>query len=422
MAAEEKQSNIFANLYFLNIFKTFRMAIQPSKLIIAFSAVAIICLAGWLMDFSKSVVTTPDTNNRITELQIYLASPERLQPYIKGYEQSDGRTGVFSVLWHFASNRFHGALNSLLEFDIPAAAQNIFDYFRAVGWAIRYHYIYCAIFMTIKLAVLAIAGGSIARIAALQFAGGQKPGLIAATRFGISKFRNLFTAPLLPIAIIIGTGLLISILGLIVNIPLIGELILALAIPLILVAGIVIALVLVGTVAGFNLMWPAVAYDGSDCFDVISRTFSYIYNKPWSMTLYTLTAAVYGGICYLFVRLFAFLVLAGAHAFLRLGIFVNSAEHLDKLAAIWPQPEFMDLLCSTHAAPAIWSQSLSAFIVNIFVSAVVAILVGFVISFYFSANTIIYALMRKKVDDTPTEAIYVQPHSEEDVLAADQSQ
>ena len=36
-------------------------------------------------------------------------------------------------------------------------------------------------------------------------------------------------------------------------------------------------------------------------------------------------------------------------------------------------------------------------------------MVSFVISFYFSANTIIYALMRNRVDGTPLDEVYEEP-------------
>ena len=62
-------------------------------------------------------------------------------------------------------------------------------------------------------------------------------------------------------------------------------------------------LVLLGTVGGFNLMYPTIAVEGSDSFDAISRTFSYVYARPWRMLFYTLVAIVYGALCYLFVRL-----------------------------------------------------------------------------------------------------------------------
>ena len=137
MVSEKQTPQLFDSLLFPKIFQTFRMAIQPSKLIIAFSAVAVICLAGWVMDFSETVVTTPDAQVEETELQIYMENPDQLKSYIEDYKQTGGRTGVFSTLWHFAAARFQGAVNSLFEFNIPAVAANITDYFKAIGWALR---------------------------------------------------------------------------------------------------------------------------------------------------------------------------------------------------------------------------------------------------------------------------------------------
>jgi len=122
------------------------MAIQPSKLIIAFLAVAIICLAGWIMDFSKTVVATvgtatyvatPGTQGKITELQIYMTNPEQVQSYIEKYKERGERRGVFSTLWHFATVKFHGAVNSLFAFNLPAIAVNIAEYLKALRWAFK---------------------------------------------------------------------------------------------------------------------------------------------------------------------------------------------------------------------------------------------------------------------------------------------
>jgi len=167
------------------------------------------------------------------------------------------------------------------------------------------------------------------------------------------------------------------------------------------IAGALIAVVLIGTVAGFNLMLPSVAYDGSDCFDAISRSFSYVYAKPWRMGFYTAIAAVYGAICYTFVRFFAFLLLWVTHWSLQLGVWGN-----DKLVAIWSEPHFRDLLVPPDWGALNWSQSIGAFLIYLCSLAVVGLVASFIISFYFSANTIIYALMRNKVDNTALEDIY----------------
>jgi hypothetical protein len=403
----EQTNQIFDKPLFPKIFQTFRIAIQPSKLIIAFFAVAVVCLAGWLMDFSKTVVTTPYTRGQQTELQVYIADPPRVKAYIEGYRYNPERLGVFSALWHYNSARFHDALNCLLVLDGQGMAQNIAYYFKSLAWALRYHTFYFIIFLLIKLAVISVAAGGICRIAALQFARGEKPGLTEALRFGLKQFTALFTAPLIPVVIIILIGLCIFFLGLVGNIPWAGELIVAISTPLALIAGALIAAVIIGTLAGFNLIFPSIAYDGSDNFDAISRSFSYVFTRPWRMAFYTAVAAVYGAICYIFVRFFAFLLLWSARLFLQSGLWADSSNKgVNKLSVIWPTSTFMNLPGPSIAGTTNWSESIAAFLIHLCVLVVVGLVVAFVISFYFSANTIIYALMRNKVDETALEDIY----------------
>ncbi|MCJ7729527.1 MAG: hypothetical protein MUO27_06595 [Sedimentisphaerales bacterium] len=406
MGNEQQSIQLFDNCLFPKVFQSFRMAIQPSKLIIAFAAMATICLAGWIMDFSKTVVTAKDAHGRTTELQIYMASPDRLKPYIENYEKTGERTGVFSELWKFTASRFQSAVDSMFAFNLPAVAANIADCFKALSWAIKHHMIYCAVFFAIKLAVISIAGGALCRMAALQCARGEKPGLTDALRYSTKKFTSFFTTPLAPIGIIIFIGLFVFLLGLVGNIPRVGELIMGLCMPLALFAGALIAVVLIGTVAGFNLMFPAVAYDGSDCFDAISRSFSYIYAKPWHMGFYAAIAAVYGAICYTFVRFCVFLLLVMTRWFLQLGVFTDSSTNVDKVTALWPQISFMNLLQLPSLAGASRLLLVAAVLVYLSSLVVVALVGAFVISFYFSANTIIYSLMRSKIDNTAIDDIY----------------
>ncbi len=185
--------------------------------------------------------------------------------------------------------------------------------------------------------------------------------------------------------------------------------------PLALIAGALITVVLIGMFAGFNLMFPAIAYDGSDCFDSISRSFSYVYAKPWRMGFYTTIAAVYGAISYTFVRFFAFILLLVTHRLLELGVWVENSKEVCKLTAIWTKPEFMKLLGSSDIATTNWAESVAAFLVYLFLLAVVGLVVSFIISFYFSTNTIIYSLMRYKVDNTALEDIYTTYFDEAEI-------
>ena len=405
MGSEEKPQDFFDSLLFPKIFQTFKLAVRPSKLIIAFLAIALICLAGSIMDLSKTVATAA---NGDTELQAYLSDSARVQQFITANKETQQSRGVFSTLWQFGAEKFHGILISLSDLNIPGIKANVNEYIKAIAWAFKYHTTYCIIFGLIKLVVIALAGGAVCRIAALEFARDEKPGLTEALRFGRKNFFNFFAAPLFPIVLIIIVGLFIVLLGVICNLWWFGELIAGICIPFALIGGALIAVVLIGTLAGFGLMFPAVAYDGSDFFDAMGRAWHYVFKKPWWMVFYTAIAAVYGAVCYMFVRFFAFLMLLVAHKSLQIGVWTDSTSNqADKLKAIWPEPNFMDLAGSSAVTQTNWSESTAAFVVNLYLLVVIGLVVSFIISFYFSANTIIYAILRNKVDGTGLEDIYI---------------
>jgi hypothetical protein len=389
----------FGSFLFPQVFRAFRMSIQPTKLILAFLALTAICVTGRVMDFNETVAVIP---SGMTELDVYASAALPVENYISTFADVEERDGVFTTLWNFGARRFHLALTSLAQGDILGITQNVAACFTALLWAFRYHTLYSIIFFTVTLAVMSLAGGAICRIAALQFAQGEKPGLTEAMQFGRRKFCSFLTTPIAPVGIIAVIGAFVVLLGFIGNIPVVGELSVGLFLPLALIAAALTAVIAIGALAGFNLMFPTIAYEDSDCFDAISRSFSYVYAKPWRMGFYTVTATIYGAICYAFVRFFAFLLLWITRQFLEFGFL----KHNEKLTNIWPEPNFADFLGSAAATPARWSESISAFLIYVSVLVVVGLMVSFVISFYFSANTIIYALMRNRVDKTALDEIY----------------
>jgi hypothetical protein len=93
---------------------------------------------------------------------------------------------------------------------------------------------------------------------------------------------------------------------------------------------------------------------------------------------------------------------------LQLGILGDNS----KLAKIWPDaPTFTNLVVRPNWAALTGLESFAAFLVYLLLLAVVVLVVAFLVSFYFSANTIIYSLMRKAVDNTALEDVYVNHRS-----------
>ncbi|MDO8303882.1 MAG: hypothetical protein Q7T18_11630 [Sedimentisphaerales bacterium] len=423
--AEEKQfTRLFDNMLFIQIFKTFRMAIQPGKLIIAFLAIAAVCIVGLLMDLNKTVVTAPGVTaaeisttpmaNRIisgfpTEMHCFVAAPEEVKAFKDRYDSKENRIGVFDALSRFCTARFNDAVTEMLNLNFTGVLVHLLMYAQAVVWALLYHPIYSLAFFAAAIVAIAIAGGAICRMAALQLASDERPGVVQGLQFGRQKLVHLICAPLTPLAIILVLGFFITLLGAIGNIPYAGELLVAVFLIFALLIGFFITLLVVGAIGGLNLMFPVIAYEGSGSFEAINRSFSLVFARPWRMAFYTFVAAVYGAACYIFVRLFMFILLSVTHGFLRLGLWVSSSQvsSVNKLEAIWPTPNFVNLFGVT-SIQLNWSEGAAAFVISLAILVVFCCAAAFVISFFFSANTIIYALMRNRVDTTPIEEIYIE--------------
>ena len=98
-------------------------------------------------------------------------------------------------------------------------------------------------------------------------------------KFSLGKFGSFVTAPLLPLVIVLALGRALALGGLIGN--LLGGVVLGLLFFIALGLGLAAAFLLVGLSAGGSLMYPTIAVEGSDSFDAVSRSFSYVLNRPW---------------------------------------------------------------------------------------------------------------------------------------------
>jgi hypothetical protein len=275
----------------------------------------------------------------------------------------------------------------------------------SVHWAIKLHPFYSVIFLTFVIVVMSFSGGAICRLAALEFSRGEKPGLTEALKFSWQKLGGFLTAPAIPITIMVVAGTFIVMLGLAGNIPVAGKFIMALGLPVALIIGLVISLFLVGTIIGFNIMSPAIAYEGTNGLDAISRSFAYVFAHPWAVTFYGILASIYGAVSYLFVRAFAFLLLLITYTLVDIGLSNDGNGAI--LEKLWAKPEFFNLLRENPDLSLTTMELAPSLMINTAVLTVIALLIAFVFSFYYCSCTIIYALMREKVDKTPTDQIYI---------------
>jgi hypothetical protein len=390
------------------------MAIHPRKMVISFLGVLLVTLAGLGMDMTQTVVTD---SARRTELDQYVQSKAAYAFFIQTYEGQGFRTGVFLTLVKFGVDRFEAILGTLKNLGVESifvVIDNLGQGFKAVEWAFRYHMLYSLLFFAIVLAVSAVTGGAICRMVALEFAQEERPGLVESLRYSVQRFASFYGAPLTPVVIVAGFGSFIFVLGLLGNIKYVGEILLGLSMPLILLAGVLMMLVILGTLGGLNLMFPTIAFENSVCFLAVNNSFRYVFARPWRLGFYTGVALIYGAISYAMTRFFVFGMLLSAYRFLELGFLDDNA----KLLRLWQEPRFESLYTLTLPENQLLTESIGAILVHISVLTIIGLLVAYVVSFCFSANTIIYALMRKRVDDidlTTVKSIYEEDEEDEGV-------
>ncbi|HMO26278.1 MAG TPA: hypothetical protein PKB10_08410, partial [Tepidisphaeraceae bacterium] len=100
------------------------------------------------------------------------------------------------------------------------------------------------------LLLWSIFGGAICRIAAVHAARDEKISVRESLKFSTGKLISFFSAPLIPLIVLVVIGLVVAAGGFVGNIPWIGPIVIGLAFFLALIAGLLMTLVLLGTIGG----------------------------------------------------------------------------------------------------------------------------------------------------------------------------
>ena len=134
-------------------------------------------------------------------------------------------------------------------------------------------------------------GTAITRHAAVTMIGEESPGFLGGLRFGVSRWPSSFNSVafvLLGVAVLSLPG---AVLGLLMRADW-GLAIAGVIWPLVLAGALVLAILVVGLVAGWPLMVAAVGVERGDSFQAISTAFSYLYQRPLHYAFYAVVAGV----------------------------------------------------------------------------------------------------------------------------------
>jgi hypothetical protein len=299
------------------------------------------------------------------------------------------------------------------------------------GFLVR---LYCLLIMLWTLAVWGFFGGAITRIATVQVARQEKIGLTEAVRFAARKYLSYLSAPLFPLVLVAILLALMVVFGWLQMIPGLGDILLdGLLWGVMIVIGLLMAVVLIGLV-GWPLMSATISAEGTDAWEAVSRSYSYVYQAPWQYIWYALVALAYGCVIVFFVGLMGSLTVYlskwGVSATPGIGwkdrtptfLFVYAPESFGWRALLL-QDDTHDLVTSAgqinkenydaYVASMTWYNTVGAVLVSIvWVGTIFMLVLGFGFSYFWSASSIIYLLMRRKVDDAEMDEVYLEEEDE----------
>jgi len=395
---------------FTHIFRTFWIAIHPSKLVLGVLLIVSLYAGGRILDVFWPTSSLPNAFDvqQYQQLRWAHAGGDRLAPTLP---PMGPKIGISALFLAYEVQQASEVINSASCANVGGVGHALANFlFIGPTWLIRAHLVYSILFAAIFLILWGIFGGAIARIAAVHVARDEKISVREAVSFSTSKILSFIFAPLIPVIIIVVGGIAIASGALAFYVPYIGPPVAACFFFLSIIASFVMVLAATGMIAGLNLMYPTVAVEGSDSFDAISRSFSYVFTRPWRMILYSAVALIYGAICYVFAHCFVFAMLKLTHLFATLWLRGQAGTYFSK---IWPSPDLQSLAYSPDYSSLKFSDALAAGIIFFWIYLLIALLAAFVISFYFSASTIIYTLMRAEVDATDLGDVYVEETDED---------
>ena len=301
----------------------------------------------------------------------------------------------------------------------------------------KFYFLLVAIF---TVAIWGVIGGAITRIAAVQVARQEKIGAREALTFALKRYLSFIFAPLVPLIIVLGIVIIMILFGFLQMIPVLGDL-LDLFWVVMIVFGMIISGLLLGLV-GWPLMSATVSTEGTDSWEAVSRSFSYVFGAPWHYIFYSLIALVYGAVLIFFVGFMG----SAAVYFAKWGV-----QQTPGIKAVDRDPSYLFAYAPTSFE---WRSMLlkgakggdqlvvdeqgrinletekafrselkfynqfAAFVVNLWLMLFFLLILGFGYSYFWSASTIIYLLMRRKVDDTEMDEVYLEEEEQESPYSA----
>jgi hypothetical protein len=308
----------------------------------------------------------------------------------------------------------------------------IFDGERTAGGV--FFLLICCIW---ELLVWGLVGGAITRIAALKFTRDEAPGFIASLTHAARKLPSYSLPPLVAMGASAFLAIGLVLLGLVMRLDVLAF-VAGIFWPFVLVVGLMMAILLLGALIGWPLMWATVSVEGTDGFDALSRSYAYTYHRPFRLLWYVLFAGILAVISMFVVKLFAASAIALGNWSVDWGLdeytmqqAVSPPDKSSSAPVDLPPPEITgtqpaaDVDAADEAAETAADVAEEAFpaepnamirgarsMIDFWKMMVAALAAGYQAGFLWVSAVGVYLLMRRDIDGVQLNDVYIDPADE----------
>lgn len=340
----------------------------------------------------------------------------------------------------------------LLRTEVPVLLEPLFMMLRPIVYffspnAGTLNCIYFLLVLFWTVSTWAVFGGAITRIAAVQVARQEKLTLVEAVRFTTRRWFHFVLAPLFPLLFVGLLTFLMILFGFVHMIPWVGELWSGVLWCVMLLFGLLMAVGMVGLV-GWPLMSSTISTEGTDSWEAVSRSYSYVFQAPWYYAWCSLITVFYGAIVVFFVGFMGSLAVYlskwgvsqtpfvtkvnrepsylfvytpqsfGWRTLMLKGVVLADGDHV-----VGPDGRINEDAYKKYTTgigkdgkrydskaddTLTFMNRVGAFLVGFWIYVFFLLILGFGYSFFWSSSAIIYLLMRKRVDDAELDEVYLE--------------
>lgn len=256
---------------------------------------------------------------------------------------------------------------------------------------------FCLLCSVWTILVWSIFGAAITRIAALALTREHKLGLRGGISFALLHWPSYAGGPVLPLAACLLLAIPLLTLGWISRLDA-GAFFVSLIWPLAIIGGGLIALLALGLMLGWPLMWPTISTEATDSFDGLSRAYSYTLHRPLRYFGYVMLAGILGALLFYVVTFVVYLVQLMTFWAFSIGSGVPRLSELHR--AIAGENDGV-MYQGANSVFRFWSQLLNLIPISV------------AVSYFWTAMTQVYLLLRRDEDGAELDEVFLPAQDKE---------